>query len=185
VNPVDLGVIAIAWAILMVFRQTRTLRTVAFLAAMTALYVGAGSLVNPWRLTIRVSLVAVAAGVVLRYPWLIWSMSRTELDYDEFIHDIAEGLHRLNQPLVSDRAVWGRLADDYRAAARKLEERSPPHPAWGALRQRFLDHLRFNLDVYEGRRPADEAARDQAADNWEIVRDEWKRVRMMRSTFWR
>ena len=169
----------------MAFRQTRTLRTVALLASMTAMYAGAASLVDPWRLTVRVSLVAVAASVVLRYPWLISSIRRTELDYDEFIHDIAEGLHRLNQPLVSDRAVWERLADDYHAAARKLEERPVPHPAWGALRQRFLDHLRFNLDVYEGRRPADEASRDQAADNWEVVRDEWKRVRMMRSTFWR
>lgn len=184
-TPLDFVVVAITWAILMAFRQTRTVRTVALLAALTAVYVGAASLANPWRLTVRVSLVAVAAGVVLRYPWLVWSLSRTELDYDEFIHDIAEGLHRLNQPLVWDRAEWERLADEYRAAARKLEERSIPHPAWDALRQRFLDHLRFNLDVYEGRLPADEASRDQAAGNWALVRIEWKRVRMMRSTFWR
>lgn len=184
-NLLDLGVVAGAWVLFMVFWQTRTLRTVAFLVAMTVVYLGAGNLLNPWRVLIRASLVPVAVGVVMRYPRLIWSMDQDEVAYDEFIHELAERLHRLNQPIVFDRAVWERYTDEYRATVRQLEERPIPHPEWVGLRDRFLDQIRFNLDVFEGRRPADVHSRDEAATNWNAVREEWKRVRRSRSSFWR
>ncbi len=184
-NLLDLGVIVFVWAIFMAFRQTRTMRTVAFLAGMTAVYVGAGALMNPWRLLIRATLVPVAVGAVVRYPWLIWSMSRDEVEYDEFVHDVAKRLHGLDQEEVSDPAEWEHLGAEYREAARELDERPTPHPAWETLRDRFLYHVRFNLDVYDGRRSADWNSRRQSIANWTAVRDEWKRVRASRSRFWR
>jgi hypothetical protein len=186
VNALDFATVVAAWALFLAFRQTRTLRTVAFLTALTVVYVAAGPLASPWRPLIRVIVIpAVVGAVVLKFNWLIWSMSRAELDYDEFIHDLAERLHRLNQPVVSDRALWERYTDEYRAAAHQLEERPIPHPEWAALRDRFLDHIRFNLDVFEGRRPADLDSRDRATAHWSVVREEWRRVRRSRSRFWR
>lgn len=185
-TALEVAFLVAAWAAFLAFRQTRTLRTVAFLAALTAIYVAANALVSPWRPLIRVIVIpAVIGAVVLRYDWLIWSMSRAELDYDDFIHDIAERLHASNRTDISDPAGRTEQARRYREEQRRLEGRAVPHRDWETLRDRLLDHIRFNLDVYEDRRPADWSSGGQAATNWNAVREEWKRVRRSRSSFWR
>jgi len=186
VTALDVAFVVAAWAAFLAFRQTRTLRTVAFLAALTAIYIGAEAVASPWRPVIRVIVIPAVIGVVvLKYDWLISSMKRAELDYDEFIHDIAERLHALNRTDITDPAGREERARRYREEERRLEDRPVPHREWDTLRDRLLDHIGFNVDVYEGRRPADQNSRDQATINWNAVREEWARVRRARSSFWR
>ncbi len=178
---------ALAWAVLLGSPATRTARTVVMLSGSTVSLISALSLPSVPRMIIGVPAILLPVIVLVGFPWLVSPLSRVDTQYDDQLGRIAERLHRLSEqhPYIGDPQVRANLASAYQAALAELEAATPPHPEWTQLRSLFLEHVRFNLEVYEGRRRADLTSRAQASADWETVRAEWRRVRMQRMSFWR
>lgn len=183
-NPLALAVIASVWIVILSFRQTRTARTVAFLASLTAVALVTYLANGPALLFIRIGLVVVAALVIVFFPWPIWYMSRADQEYDEFIANAAAHLHKMDGADFTSPGIREIRLRDLTDVGQRLEARAPPDVIWEQVRDRFLEHLRVDIDLLEDGSGRASGTFEQAA-SWLDMRIAWSRARDARSSFWR
>ncbi len=185
-NIVDGVVIGSAWLLFMTFRQTRTIRTVLLLSVLTAVYIVGSAWPTAVRIATRVALVVVAGIVVLKFDWLIWSMSRPELDFDEELRRITSQVRtQVRRHVMLDFEDMRQLAGAFGQAQGDAERLRAPMADWEHLHALVLDYLRYNRELYAGVRPFDEEAAKTSTERWLEIRHEWDALRARRSHFFR
>lgn len=176
--------VAVAWLMVLAFRQTRTARAVTLLASLTVVGVSTYALPEPAATVLRLAIVAIGLVVIVRFPGVIWYLSGADRRFDEFISRCVMRLRQSERMFEGSAHVVGGRTSGLRDLQQDLQAYSAPDPVWEHVREHFLDHLQLDLDVVEGRADAKNAAAARV-ESWQAMRDSWERARESRGSFWR
>lgn len=126
-NPIELAIVAAAFAPVILAASLRTSRTVLVFVGLTFIFLAANWLSEPWAAALKVAVVWTYVVLLLGFQHWLSGRSRSDSAFDRKLREIVEKARAAESPNASDTLA------KRAAVVESLNALEPPSAAWARV----------------------------------------------------